>query len=224
MKDTIVVAIALVSTFIFASLAVGAEPKMRPWDNAVAWAVIYGDVVSVEKVSPKEVRVTMNVKCTLMGPYDAATNPTLVASMQLMNPRERGPIYLSRVEPPRPKTHVVVEIGCVYRVPWTISSGSVLWGQALYSFDKSLGAVVEVTGIEDPKAAKIIEQLRKDRTKWPLAPWDAAHDAIKAEWASRKTPDGKHLALPKYVEDFITAHREATLSSRQYGAPKSGRE
>jgi hypothetical protein len=223
--NRIIVAIALVSTFIVGSVAGGAEPKARPWEGAVATAVIYGDVVSVEDISPKKVRVTINVKCTLMGPYDAAANPTLTAATAL-EPRWMGSDPSRyRVAPPRPKTHVVAQIGCVCPLPWTISYGSSLWGMALHNtFDKPLGAVVEVTGIEDPKAAKIIAQLRKFRAENPLAPWDVAHDAIVADWANRKTPDGTPITLPRYVEDFIHAHREATWSSRRYGGPKSGRE
>ena len=225
MKERIVVAIALVSTFVFASVAVGAEAKTRPWEGYAATAVIYGDVVSVEKLSPKNVRVTINVKCTLMGPYDAATNPTLAATMWLEPPRGVGlNPSLHRVEPPRPKTHVVAEIDCGRPGPWEIFSLSSFW----WAYDASLqsfpSAVVEVTGFEDPKVAQIIARLRKSCAENPLAPWDAAHDAIVAEWANRKTPDGSPVTLPKYVQDFIDAQREATQSSREHGEVKSGRD
>jgi hypothetical protein len=216
MKDKIVVAIALLCTSILGSVAVGAEPKARAWEGDVASAVIYGDVVSVEKVSPKEVRVTMNVKCTLMGPYDAAANPTLKATMYLEPPRGVGrPTLLSRVAPPRPQTHVVAEIDCGRPGPWEIFSESSFWWAGDASLQSFPSAAVEVTGFEDPKVAQIISRLRKYRAENPLAPWDAAHDAIKAEWANRKSPDGSPVTLPKYVEDFIHAQREATQSSRK---------
>ena len=57
-------------------------------------------------------------------------------------------------------------------------------GQPWRSAD--MGAVVEVSGFDDPKVAEIIKTLRKIRADKPLGLWDATREMIMVELSNTK--------------------------------------
>lgn len=121
-------------------------------------AVVYGEVVSVSKVKPRQVHVTLNVKCTLTGPFDAAACPVLEAAMDLGGPLDWAMGGVTR-EPPKPKARVVAILWshpAPFFIPWGIPLRDL-------GYAPSGEGIVEVSGFEDPKVAQIIARLREVR-------------------------------------------------------------
>jgi len=157
-------------------------------------SVVYGDVASVTQGPPTGVRLTLNVRCTLTGPYDAAANPVLHSDMLLW-----GMMWGVIRDAPRVNAQVVVVLWCrpyPLPVPWGIPMNGL-------GYTPSGAAVVEVQGFDDPKVTEIIARLRDLRAANPLGPWDAAREAIKAESANRKTPEGGDTRPPRGILELL---------------------
>jgi hypothetical protein len=116
-------------------------------------SIVYAVVTSVTKTAPGHFRLTLDVKATLTGPYDAAANPVLKSDVTL------GPFGTLIGDPPTADARVVVVVG---RRPPLF--GGEYFIPRFEVLDVHIGgAVVIVRGFDDPKVAEIITRLREVR-------------------------------------------------------------
>jgi hypothetical protein len=173
-------------TLAFLMLLAGAEaaslqPKgIPPRDTRVFLglvafreAVVYGDVVSVtDRDGRADYPITLKVRCTLAGPYDAARFPFPEVVLAY-----RYGLGVRPPSPPKVNAHVVVRM--IYSDRWFIP-----YSPPPAPYMPGGKPIVEVTGFDDPKVTDIISSLRKTLEAEPLERWQAAILAMEAEEAS----------------------------------------
>jgi hypothetical protein len=160
------------------------DPVTGHWatDPAVVESVVYAEAAAVGEFDQGKVELTLNVRSTLMGPYDPVVCPVVRVSMQL-GPRqaERSPEY------PREKTRMIVRLRAYASpvpVPWYIPSletGDV---------DRDGPGLVIVKDFDDPKVTEIFTRLQQHRAEKPQRPWLTVREAMLAEQANPRKPDG----------------------------------
>jgi len=143
--------IGLVAAFWTLPALAGVEPlfgnELGLWENH---SVVYAEVVSVSIVKRGEARVTLAVKATLTGLFDAAEQPRLEADLTYG-------IFASAVrEPPKPKSRVVVVL-----MRWP--NGRYMIQNAYLQFMPDKAGILEVKTFENPKVEQILARLRELR-------------------------------------------------------------
>jgi hypothetical protein len=156
-------------------------------------SVVYADITSVtERDGKPYYPITLKIRCTLAGPYDAARFPVLTTSIVRRWQLGQPPLPA----PPKVNAHVVV---CLVsgRVPWYIP----YYYPAPFMPDE--WPILEVTGFDDPKVTDILSRMRKILATEPLKHWQAARQALVVERGNSQSPDGSELHTPYRVYDFI---------------------
>jgi hypothetical protein len=165
-------------------------------------AVIYADVTAVAEDRPNSAVVTLEVKYTLTGPYDAARYPVLKSSIRLQS--LVGAMRFSSIKtPPKVNEHVVALVRCSpsdpawhSRMHWSMTS-------KFADFMPDGSAMVVVQGLDDPRVVDLMARLRKLRAAKPLDPWEAARGAMAVELANRQTAAGDPVTRPSPMFDFL---------------------
>jgi hypothetical protein len=177
-------------------------------------ALVYADVAAVAKPddSLPYHRLTLRVKCTLAGPYDAARFPIVVVGIG------RGD-WLLAPEPtiPSVNSHVVALLMCQsypHGVPWYVSSH-----RSGIPFMPSGKAVAEVSSFDDPRVVDIIARMRNgsdDRAHR----WDAACQAIDVESSRIGLEPGNAIGLLNDAAQEAESAKPSPQESLDSKAPK----
>jgi hypothetical protein len=117
-------------------------------------SVVYAEVVSVTTVRSNLVRLTLDVKATLAGSWEAAANPSLQSDVDI-GLRDSSVEYAPSV-----KDRVVVLVRKVPGFPYRIPNDVV-------AYMPNYCAIVVVKSFDGPTVAKIVSRLRELRSDKP---------------------------------------------------------
>jgi hypothetical protein len=129
------------------------------WKNK---AVVYAEVVSVANVEQNRGRLTLQVKATLSGSYDAAARPVMEADLfhsRLYNGIRRLPPANTRVVAVLERQETVA--------PGRVSDPRYWVLPYETRFMPGSAPLIEVAGFDDPKVTDILTRLREVRAGKP---------------------------------------------------------
>ena len=125
----------------------GTLTGVGPWTEHAA---VYAEVASVKELGSARASVTLRVRATLTGFYDAAERPVVEADLSY------NPFASAIPKPPKPNDRVVA-------VLQRRSDGRVFIEAAQCLYMPDYAGLVVVNGFDDPKVADIIRRLQEVR-------------------------------------------------------------
>jgi len=150
--------VVLLLVGVYPSAAVAGISTMRGTEEAV-WtdcSVVFAEVASVTEIDLGHVELSLHVRATLTGTYDAAANPVLDTELRY------GGKISAILKPPIAKARVVV----IVRRPRD-RDGHLLNRYVIPSdivtFMPNEAAMVEVKDFEDPRVRDVVTRLRQLR-------------------------------------------------------------